>query len=301
MSTPRAEDADAVEADGPAGRLLEPVEAASRAHVVEPGARRRRTPARGNVRGMTTRVSPDVRSELAPTGTLHVGINHQNFLLVTPGSSWTEPRGVAPDLGRELARRLGVPVAFVGFAAAGKLADAVREGAWDVAFLGAEPQRAAEIAFTAAYLEIPATYLVPAGSPIRSVADVDRAGIRIAVAERSAFDLFLQRTIQHARLVHAPGLDSSFDLFVTTKLEALAGLRPKLLMDVQKAPGARVLDGQFMAVQQAIGTPKAREAGARYLRAFVEDAKTSGLVADVIARNGVEGVSVAPAAPDQGR
>jgi polar amino acid transport system substrate-binding protein len=245
---------------------------------------------------MTTPITPEVRSELAPSGTLRVGVNHQNFLLVTPGSSSTEPRGVAPDLGRELGRRIGVPVQFVSFDAAGKLADGVRTGAWDVAFLGAEPQRAAEIAFTAAYLEIPATYLVPAGSPLRSIADVDREGVRVAVAEKSAFDLWLQRNIKHARLVHASGLDASFDLFVKDKLEALSGLRPKLMQDVQKVPGARVLDGQFMAVQQAIGTPKARQAGARYLSAFVEEAKASGFVAEAIARNGVQGVSVAPAA-----
>lgn len=245
---------------------------------------------------MTTDLSPAVRAELAPTGKLRVGLNHQNFLLVTPGSSSADPRGVAPDLGRELGRRLGVPVEFVGYDAAGKLADAGRSGAWDVAFLGAEPQRAAEIAFTAAYLEIPATYMVPAGSAIRSIDEVDRVGIRIAVAEKSAFDLWLQRNIKHARLVHAPGLDASFDLFVKDKLEALAGLRPKLLMDVTKAPGARVLDGQFMAVQQAIGTPRAREAAAQWLRAFVEEIKASGLVAEAIRRNGVQGVSVAPAA-----
>jgi polar amino acid transport system substrate-binding protein len=250
---------------------------------------------------MTTQITPEVRAALAPSGTLRVGVNHQNFLLVTPGSSWTEPRGVAPDLGRELGRRLGVPVQFVSFDAAGKLADGVRTGAWDVAFLGAEPQRAAEIAFTAAYLEIPATYLVPAGSPLRAIADVDRDGVRIAVAEKSAFDLWLQRNIKHARLVHASGLDAAFELFVRDKLEALSGLRPKLMQDVQKVPGGRVLDGQFMAVQQAIGTPKAREAGARYLRAFVEEAKASGLVADAIARHGAQGVSVAPPADEGDR
>ena len=135
------------------------------------------------------------------------------------------------------------------------------------------------------------------GSAIGAIEDVDRVGIRIAVAEKSAFDLWLQRNIKHARLVHASGLDASFDLFVKDKLEALAGLRPKLLMDVKKAPGARVLDGQFMAVQQAIGTPRAREAAAQWLRAFVEDIKASGLVAEAIRRNGVQGVSVAPAAP----
>jgi polar amino acid transport system substrate-binding protein len=246
---------------------------------------------------MAIEITPSVRSELAPTGKLRVGINHGNFLLVTPGSSGTEPRGVAPDLARELGRRLGVPVAFVGFDTAGMLGDAVRAGVWDVAFLGAEPQRAADIDFTAAYLEIPATYLVPAGSPIRAIADVDREGVRIAVAEQSAYGLFLSRSVQHARLVPTKGLDASFDVFVAQKLEALAGLRPRLLIDVEKLPGARVLEGQFTAVQQAIGTPKGRAAGAKYLRAFVEEVKASGRVAEAISRNGVQGVSVAPLAP----
>jgi polar amino acid transport system substrate-binding protein len=245
---------------------------------------------------MANDIAPAVRSELAPTGIVRVGLNHGNFLLVTPKSSATNPRGVASDLARELARRLGVGVEFSKFDTAGALGDAVRTGGWDVAFLGAEPQRATEIAFTAAYLEIPATYLVPAGSPIRSIADVDREGIRIAVAEKSAYELWLSRNIKHAKLMLTKGIDASLDLFLTQKLEVLSGLRPRLLMDVAKLPGARVLDGQFAAVQQAIGTPKAREAGATYLRAFVEDVKASGFVADAIARNGVQGVSVAPPA-----
>ncbi len=243
---------------------------------------------------MATEISPAVRSELAPTGKLRVGINHGNFLLVTPGSSATDPRGVAPDVARELGRRVGVPVEFIRFDTAGKLGDGVRTGAWDVAFLGAEPQRAAEIAFTAAYLEIPATYLVPAGSAIRSVAEVDREGVRISVTEQSAYGLFLSRSVKHATLVFSSGLDASFEVFVADKLEALAGLRPRLLTDVGKIPGARILDGQFTAVQQAIGTPKSREAAAKYLRAFVEDVKASGLVAEAISRNAVQGVTVAP-------
>ena len=246
---------------------------------------------------MATEISPAVRSELAPTGKLRVGLNHGNFLLVTPGSSATDPRGVASDVARELGRRVGVPVEFIKFDTAGKLGDGVK--VWDVAFLGAEPQRAAEIAFTAAYLEIPSTYIVPAGSPIRSVAEVDREGVRIAVAEQSAYGLYLSRTIKHAKLVMTQGLDASFDVFVAQKLEALAGLKPRLLTDVQKLPGARLLDGQFTAVQQAIGTPKNREASARFLRAFVEEVKASGLVAEAISRNAVQGVSVAPPAPSQ--
>ena len=245
---------------------------------------------------MSNDIAPSVRSELAPSGTLRVGINYGNFLLVTSYTAGSPPSGPAPDLARELGRRLGVPVEFVAYETAGKLADAVKTGAWDVAFLGAEPQRAGEIAFTAAYLEIPATYLVPPGSPIRSIADVDREGVRIAVADKSAYDLYLTRHIQHATLKRVQGIDSSLKLFLSERLEVLSGLKPRLLMDVERIPGARILDGQFTAVQQAIGTPRAREAGARLLRRFVEDVKASGFVAEAIARNGVKGVSVAPAA-----
>ena len=243
---------------------------------------------------MANDITPAVRSELAPTGTLRVGLNHGNFLLVTPGSSAADPRGVAPDLAREVARRLGVPIEFSKFETAGALGDAVRTGAWDVAFLGAEPQRATEIAFTAAYLEIPATYLVPAGSPIRAIADVDREGVRIAVSEKSAYDLYLTRTLKRASLVRVQGIPASYQRFVDEKLEALSGLKPQLTADAEKLPGSRVLDGQVTGVQQAIGTPKARGAAAKYLSEFAEDVKTSGFVARAIEKNQVRGVKVAP-------
>jgi len=174
------------------------------------------------------------------------------------------------------------------------MAEAVKSGAWDIAFLGAEPARAGEIAFTPAYLEIEATYLVPAGSPIRSVAEVDREGIRIAVADKAAYELYLTRTLQRAKLVRAPSLAASYELFVAEKLDALAGLKTFLLAEAPKIPGSRVLDGRFTGVQQAIATPKPREAGAQYLREFVADAKASGLVAQAIEKHGVRGVSVAP-------
>ena len=246
---------------------------------------------------MTTPPSPGARAELAPSGTLRVGINHSNFLLVNPGSAHGAPRGIAPELGAELARRLGVPVAYVSFAGAGETADAVAKDAWDVAFLGAEPQRANSIAFSPAYLEIPVTYLVPAGSPISDLADVDRTGVRVAVSAKSAYDLFLTRSLRHATLVRAEGgLPAAVELFKVQKLEALAGLRPGLLADAAKLPGSRLLEGQVTAVQQAIGTPKARATGAQYLREFAEDIKTSGLVARLIDKHGARGVNVAPPA-----
>jgi polar amino acid transport system substrate-binding protein len=248
---------------------------------------------------MTSQMAPAVRSELAPTGKLRVGINNGNFMLVLKDSACGEAQGIAPDLARELGRRAGVPVEFVRFDQAGKMADAVRTGVWDIAFLAAEPARANEIAFSAAYLEIEATYLVPAGSPIRTLADVDRPGVRIAVADKAAYDLYLSRTLKHAQLVRAEGIDGSYELFVAQRLDVLSGLKPRLLMDLEKLPGARILDGRFTAVQQGIGTPKARAAAAGYLREFVEEAKSSGFVAAAIAKHGVRGVNVAPATPGQ--
>jgi polar amino acid transport system substrate-binding protein len=236
----------------------------------------------------------DVKQELAPSGTLRVGLNYGNFLLVLKDAPDGSPRGIAPDLGRELGKRLGVPVEFVKFLQAGQLADGVRDGKCDVGFLGAEPQRAAEIAFTKAYLEIPVTFLVPASSKIRTLGEVDREGVRVAVSARSAYDLYLSRTLKHAKLERTEGIDASYDLFVTNRLDALAGLKPRLVSDAEKLPGSRVLEGQVTGVQQAAGTHPSRQAGAAYLREFIDDVKRSGLVAKTIDKHGVRGVTVAP-------
>jgi polar amino acid transport system substrate-binding protein len=241
-----------------------------------------------------TRMSQEVVSQLAPTGVLRAGINLSNFLLVTGRSATGDPEGVAPDMAREIANRLGVPIKYVPFKTPGELADAAATNTWDIGLIGAEPQRAEKIAFTAAYCEIEATYLVPAGSPLKAIADVDKPGIRIAVTGRSAYGLWLDRNIRHAQLVKTDTLDSSYDKFVADKLDALAGLRPRLISDVKKLPGARILDGQFSAVQQAVGTERKNEAAAAFLRTFVEEAKASGLVARLIERHKVVGLSVAP-------
>src|SRR3954465_4806153 len=245
---------------------------------------------------MSQPATPAARAELAPSGKLRVGINHSNFLLVNPGSPHGAPKGVAADLAAELAKRLGVPVEYVSFDSAGKTADAIRDAAVDAGFIANEPERANVIEFSSAYLELPATYLVPAGSPLRSLAEVDRPGVRIAVSGRSAYDLYLTRTIKSAHLVRAEGIPASFELFVDQRLGALAALRPGLMRDAQELPGSRVLDGQFTAVQQSIGVPKKHTAAARLLREFVEDVKRSGLVAELVSKHGVKGVRVAPPA-----
>ena len=236
------------------------------------------------------------RSELAPTGTLRVALNMSNFLLTATDPATGEPRGIAADLGRELGQRLGVPITLLPYPNPGELADAATTGVWDVGFIGAEPQRANAIDFTAAYVEIEATYLVPPGSPLQTIAEVDRPGIRIAAPARSAYELYLSRTLQHAQLVREQGAENAFKRFVTDQLDALAGLRPRLVTDQENLPGSSLLEGRFTAVQQAAGTPKGRPEGARYLCAFVEDIKATGLVARTIEKHNVRGLTVAPPA-----
>lgn len=234
----------------------------------------------------------DARKELTPTGKMRVGLNMGNFLLTATDAATGKPKGIAADLGREFGRRLGVDVELVPFPSPGALAEAAKSGVWDVGFLGAEPQRANEIDFTAAYVEIEATYLVPPGSTIQTIADVDRPGIRIAISGKSAYDLYLSRNLKHAELIRERG-DAVFRKFVEDKLDVMAGLRPGLISNQQQLPGSRILDGNFTAVQQAAGVPKGRPAGAKLLREFIEDVKASGLVAQLIGKHGVRGLTVA--------
>jgi polar amino acid transport system substrate-binding protein len=236
----------------------------------------------------------EIRSELAGKGVLRAAINMGNPLLVTGTAASGDPQGVAPDMAAEIATRLGVPVRYVKFDRPSQLADAVGTDAWDIGLIGAEPARAEKIAFSPAYCEIESTYLVPPGSPFEAVTDVDRPGSRIAVLAGSAYDLWLTRNIKHAALFRSNSVAGVFEQFVAEGLDALAGLRPQLLNEVAKLPGAKTLPGNFTAVQQAIGTLKQNVAGAAFLREFVEDAKQSGLVARLIERHRVVGLSVAP-------
>lgn len=236
----------------------------------------------------------EITSELAPTGVLRAGINMSNFLLVTGKTAAGDPQGVAPDMAAEIAKRLGVPVAYVKYERPSHLADAAGTDVWDIGLIGAEPQRAEKIAFTPSYCEIEATYLVPAGSPISSIAEVDRPGVRITVRRGAAYCLWLERNIKQAKLVLSDSADGPFNQFVAEKLEAYAALKPQLLTDTAKLPGAKMLPGNFMTVQQAIGTAKSNTAGAAFLRDFVAEAKRSGLVARLIEKHQVKGLSVAP-------
>lgn len=236
------------------------------------------------------------KAELAPRGKIRIGLNYQNFLLVLGDGADGSPTGIAPDMGRALGKASGLQIEFVRFDSAGGLADAVKDDVWDVAFLGSEPSRAQQIAFSAAYLEIPVTFLVRGDSPIKAIGDVDKEGNRVAVAEKSAYDLYLTRTLKHAKLMRVKGIAASFDLFQRDRLEVLSGLKPQLVADHERLPGSRILEGQVTAVQQSAGVPRAREHAARWVREFIEESKRSGHVGRTIEKHRVRGVTVAPPA-----
>src|SRR4051812_20552941 len=237
------------------------------------------------------------RADLAPSGTLHVGINFANILLTARDPVTRAPSGVALDLAHEFGKRLGVPVKIIHYESAGALAESASKGEWQLGFLAIEPKRANEITFTAAYVEIEATSLVPPNSPLKSIDDVDRAGVRISVTGKAAYDLYLTRTLKHATLFRTAGAEETFKQFADEKMDALAGLRSQLEIDQEKMPGSRILPGRFTAVMQAAGTPRGHDAGARYLAQFIEEMKASGFVARAIENNKIRGLTVAPPAP----
>ena len=236
--------------------------------------------------------------DLASTGKLRVGINYGNPVLATRDRTSGQLSGVAVDLARELGRRTNLPVELVGFESAGKMVEGLQAASWDVAFLAVDPGREQEINFTAPYIEIEGTYLLPPGSALGAIADVDRENVRVGVSSKSAYDLFLSRKLKHAQLVRASSPEAAFDLILAGKVDALGGVRQHLVANTAKFPGSRVLDGRFMAIQQALGIPKGREAGISYLREFIEDVKASGLVARALEKAGVQGVSIAPRVTD---
>jgi polar amino acid transport system substrate-binding protein len=241
-------------------------------------------------------ITSAVRTELASTGKLRAAINYGNFILATKDKATGESRGVAIDLTHEISRRLGVPAEIVAYDSVAVMGDAAPSGVWDIAFLGSDPKREALMSFTAAYLEIEATYLVRGDSPLRTAAEVDRDGVRVAAPARANYELFLSRHLEHARLVSTAGNDEAFNALESGQVEAMAGLTQALHDRLAQLPGSRIVEGRFMGVQQSIAVPRGRDAALAFLRRVVEDAKASGLVARAIERTGARGVSVAPAA-----
>ena len=234
--------------------------------------------------------------QLAPTGVLRAGINMSNFLLVTGESSDGAPTGVSPDMAKAIADKLGVDLKLIAYKGPGDVADAAANHEWDIANIAAEPERAKTISFSPAYCEIQATFLLPAGSALSSVEDIDKRGVRIAVKRRAAYELWLSENFKHAELIRTETMDDSFHAFKDQSLDALAGLRPRLLEDLKKLPGSTLVEKSFTAVQQSIGCLPGRAESEVFLRAFVADSIASGLVESLIEKHGVTGkLSVAAA------
>jgi polar amino acid transport system substrate-binding protein len=242
----------------------------------------------------TQSAPPDAVKELAPSGKLRAAINYGNGVLAQKGPDG--PRGVSADLSRELAKRLGVPLEFVTFDAAGKAFEAARDGKVDVLFIAIEPVRAAEVEFSPPYVLIEGTYMVLKDSPLREPADVDQPGKRVSVGENSAYDLYLTRTLKQATLLRTPGgCCKNIDLFRAEKLDAVAGVKQPLVEYAKQHADVRVMEKSFQQIRQAMGTPKGRLAGAAYLRAFIEEMKATGFVADALKRSNQPDAQVAPA------
>ena len=239
-----------------------------------------------------TRPAPPV-AELAPSGRLRAAINFGNPILAVRAADGS-PRGVSVDLSNELGKRLGVPVELVTFNSAGKVVEAVRDAQVDIAFVAIDPVRGAEMLQTPAYVIIEGAYLVRKDSPLQRNEEVDQAANRVVVGNGSAYDLYLTRELKAAKLVKAPTSPAVTDVMVAQNIEVAAGVKQQLEADAKRVPGVRLLPGRFMVINQAMGLPKGREAGARYLTGFVEEMKRSGFVAQALARHGIEGAAVAP-------
>ena len=245
---------------------------------------------------MTPLAPAAIVTELAPAGRLRAAFNYGNPVLAMWNPATGAAAGISADLARELARCLGVAVDFVPYDAAGKVVAALASQAWDICFLAVDPLRAADISFTAPYVVIEGVYLVADHSPVADNAEIDRPGTRVGVIVGSAYDLFLSRELKQAVVVRASSFDAVLALWSKGELDCIAGVKPQLEGAARRMPGLRILPGRFMTINQAVGTPRGRDAGAKYLRDFVEEMKRSGFIARAFSRHRIEGASMAPAA-----
>jgi polar amino acid transport system substrate-binding protein len=230
------------------------------------------------------------KTELAPTGTLRAGMNLTNTLF-TQKDSKGQLHGVAVDIMNELGARLGVPVEMVVYPTPGEVADMVDKGAWDVAILAIEATRAQTIAFSPPISAIEATYVVRKDSPLRSVEQVDSAGVRVAAPAKAGYELYLRRALKNATLVDSRSLQGSIDMINERKAEAMAALKPMLIDSMPKMPEARLLDGSFMTVNHGLSISRGKPAAGEFLRQFVADLNASGFIARSIERHGIKGLS----------
>jgi polar amino acid transport system substrate-binding protein len=244
-----------------------------------------------------TTVPPDIVAAFAPQSALRASINLGNPILAGTDPASGQARGVSVDLATALAQRLGVPLELLVFNTAGQSVEAVTQERADIGFFAVDPARGAGIGFTEPYVLIEGCYLVQQASPLQANEEVDRAGTRVVVGAGSAYDLYLTRELKQASLVRAPSSQTVVDVFAEQQLDVAAGVKQQLQADMIRFPGHRLLPGRFMVIQQAMGLPKGRgEAAREFLAGFLEDMKASGFVHEALARHGIEGASVAPAA-----
>ncbi len=239
--------------------------------------------------------SADVMSALTPKGVLRASINLGNPILANRDAAGT-PVGVSIDLAHELARRLGVACELVVSESAGKSVDIIGAEEADIGFFAIDPVRGQGILFTAAYVLIEGCYLVRKDSPLTRNEEVDVAPHRVTVGKGSAYDLYLTRALKAATIVRAVSSPAVVETFVANGDDLAAGVKQQLEADAQRLGGMRLLPGNFMVIQQAMGVPKSRGAAAQaFVAAFVEEMKFSGFVAESLARHRIEGAAVAPA------
>ena len=246
---------------------------------------------------MSTKPTESIIREFAPKGILRASLNLGNPVLASSKTSSETPAGVTIDLSRALAAELGVEVVFMCFPTAAESVARVTAEEADIGFMAIDPKRAQGIHFTAAYVQIEGSYAVPNASPISSNQQVDMMGIDIVVGDGSAYDLFLTRELKQARIVRVPFSDQVIVEMLQHGYPVAAGVRQQLEAEVIRTPGARVLPGSFMAINQASAMPRGRSTVAHaYLDDFIERMKKSGFVLDALKRHGIEGAKVAPTA-----
>lgn len=238
-----------------------------------------------------------VRKELAPSGMLRVAINLGNPVLAQRDENTGALGGVSVALANALASELGVTVGLTPYDAAGKVFAALEEELWDLAFLAIEPVRAEKIAFSNPYVCIDGTYLVKNESPYQRAAELDDKGIRIAVGQGAAYDLYLSRTLKSAELVRAATSARAVDTFLELGLDAAAGVRQPLERFAKATSGVRVLSDNFTEIRQAMAVPKSKVAAAQYVEDFIDRQLRNGFVRNALNDSGVSDARVAsPAA-----
>ena len=239
--------------------------------------------------GTPTAPSPEIKQALAPTGKLRVGVypGSPTSMLRDPASG--EVKGVSVDLGKELAKRLGVPYEQVEYQRIAEVIEGLKSGAADFTVSNASPARAKDVDFTQPLVSIELGYLVPSGSPVSALADIDRPGIRVGVTQGSTSQSTLPHELKNAAIVPAPSLKAAIEMFMQRKIDAFATNKAILFEMSESLPGSRVLDGRWGIEHLAVAIPKGRDQGMAYMRHFVEDANADGLVARAVERAGLRG------------